>query len=79
MRSEDALTAPPLTTPLQSADHAFWGPQVLPDAPEELVAELSRRYILLYEMITQEQFQPTPPGNAGQRIADNIRTALQQS
>lgn len=29
----------------------------LPPAPEELVVELSRRYIQLYEMITGEQFQ----------------------
>lgn len=31
---------------------------VLPDAPAELVAELSRRYITLYEMITGERFIP---------------------
>jgi hypothetical protein len=29
---------------------------VVPDAPEELVLELSRRYVLLYEMITGESF-----------------------
>jgi phosphoribosylaminoimidazole-succinocarboxamide synthase len=29
---------------------------VIPDAPPDLVAELSRRYILLYELITDESF-----------------------
>ena len=31
----------------------------LPDAPEELICELSRRYIFLYEKITGETFEPT--------------------
>ena len=31
--------------------------QTLPAAPRELVTELARRYILLYEMITGEEFQ----------------------
>lgn len=30
--------------------------EVLPDAPRDLVVELARRYILLYEMITWEDF-----------------------
>jgi phosphoribosylaminoimidazole-succinocarboxamide synthase len=30
----------------------------LPDAPQELVEELSRRYIRMYEQITGEKFQP---------------------
>ncbi|HIM83177.1 MAG TPA: hypothetical protein EYM55_00950 [Candidatus Marinimicrobia bacterium] len=30
--------------------------EVLPDAPEELVIELSRRYIQLYEMMTGKTF-----------------------
>lgn len=30
--------------------------KVLPEAPKELVSELSRRYILLYEMITGQKF-----------------------
>lgn len=33
-------------------------PQVLPEAPRELVEELSRRYVYLYERITGQQFQP---------------------
>jgi phosphoribosylaminoimidazole-succinocarboxamide synthase len=32
--------------------------QVLPEAPRELVEELSRRYVYLYERITGKQFQP---------------------
>ena len=31
--------------------------KVIPEAPKELVTELSRRYILLYELITGQQFQ----------------------
>ena len=34
---------------------------VLPEAPAELVKELSRRYILLYQMITGEEFVPANP------------------
>ena len=35
--------------------------EVLPEAPVELVRELSRRYILLYETITGEKFVPASP------------------
>ena len=31
--------------------------QVLPEAPVELIAELARRYVLLYEKITGKDFQ----------------------
>ena len=34
----------------------------LPDAPKELVIELSRRYVLLYELITGDSFKSTPTG-----------------
>ena len=52
---------------------------MLPEAPLELVAELSRRYILLYEKITQLQFQPSPADeNLVQRISRNVKQALQQ-
>jgi len=45
----------------------------LPDAPRELVAELSRRYIRMYEQITARSFEPgaTP---ILPRIAHNLRT-----
>eukprot|EP00741_Cyanophora_paradoxa_P021761 tig00000241_g21004.t1 len=36
--------------------------KVLPDAPKELVMELSRRYIQLYETITGEKFEPALAG-----------------
>ena len=53
--------------------------QDLPQAPKELVLELSRRYIKLYEMITGQQFQPAaldPPPS--QRMAAAVKAALQK-
>ncbi len=45
---------------------------VLPDAPQELVEELSRRYIRMYEEITGERFKPgTEP--IVPRIETNLR------
>jgi phosphoribosylaminoimidazole-succinocarboxamide synthase len=38
--------------------HARGVTQVLPEAPRELVCELSRRYVYLYEKITGQHFQP---------------------
>jgi len=45
----------------------------LPEAPHELVAELSRRYIRMYEQITGDSFQP---GKAPipERIASNLKS-----
>jgi phosphoribosylaminoimidazole-succinocarboxamide synthase len=43
----------------------------LPPAPEELVVELSKRYIQLYEMITGEEFQ-FPEGSIKERIKNNL-------
>ena len=40
----------------------------LPDAPEELVCELSRRYIYLYETITGETFKPTTSDDTKSRM-----------
>lgn len=49
---------------------------VLPEAPEELVTELSRRYILLYETITGQAFRPPPPGQpAIERLQANLHAA----
>ncbi len=45
---------------------------VLPDAPEELVVELSKRYIQLYEMITGQEFD-AEPGDVKERIEHNLR------
>ena len=45
---------------------------VLPDAPEELVVELSKRYIQLFEMITGQEFK-AEPGDIKQRIEHNLK------
>ncbi|KAI3438443.1 hypothetical protein D9Q98_000873 [Chlorella vulgaris] len=53
--------------------------EVLPEAPAELRAELSRRYVLLYEKITGQQFQPAPLGeDPAQRMRKNVAAALQE-
>ena len=53
--------------------------QVLPEAPQELVRELSRRYVLLYEKITGEAFAaPNPALDPCARIAANVAAALEQ-
>lgn len=44
----------------------------LPDAPEELVIELSKKYIQLYEMITGKDFE-AEPGDVTKRIEENLR------
>ena len=49
---------------------------VLPEAPDDLVAELSARYILLYELITGEKFIFPDLKNIDQRITDNIKGLL---
>lgn len=45
--------------------------ETLPDAPEELVVELSKRYIQLYEMITGKTFE-TEVGDVKERIEKNL-------
>lgn len=47
--------------------------EVLPEAPPDLVAELSRRYIMLYEMITGEKFQANPGEDIAKRIENNLK------
>ena len=49
---------------------------ILPNAPDELVAELSARYILLYELITGERFVFPDLKNINQRITKNIKELL---
>lgn len=49
--------------------------QVLPEAPRELVEELSRRYVYLYERITGQKFQPQPLDEA---VADRMRHNIQK-
>ena len=49
----------------------------LPPAPEELVVELSRRYIQLYEMITGQEFQfPDADKPVVDRIKENLSKYL---
>ena len=46
---------------------------VLPQAPQELIVELSQKYITLYEMITGETFvAPTTTEDVNKRISDNV-------
>ena len=46
--------------------------EVLPEAPRELVEELSRRYIQIYEQITGEPFE-VERGEIGKRIENNLK------
>ena len=46
--------------------------EVLPEAPQELILELAKRYIQLYEMITGKDFQ-CQAGDVGQRIETNLK------
>ena len=46
--------------------------KVLPKAPEELVIELSKRYIQLYEMITGKEFK-AEVGDVSERIEKNLK------
>eukprot|EP00298_Acanthocystis_sp_HF-20_P006572 c16391_g1_i1.p1 GENE.c16391_g1_i1~~c16391_g1_i1.p1 ORF type:complete len:219 (-),score=85.52 c16391_g1_i1:18-674(-) len=53
--------------------------EVLPKAPGELVAELSRRYVMLFEMITGEKFVFPQPTDVKQRVRDNIVSYFKQN
>jgi phosphoribosylaminoimidazole-succinocarboxamide synthase len=49
---------------------------VLPEAPAELVSELSRRYVYLYERITGQAFQvPDLNVTTHDRIMANLKAA----
>lgn len=51
--------------------------EILPDAPEELVIELSKRYIQLFEMITGSPFFfPDEHQSITDRIRKNLKTIL---
>lgn len=43
--------------------------EILPEAPEDLVVELSSRYITLFEMITGEEFEPVE-GDPAQKLQE---------
>jgi phosphoribosylaminoimidazole-succinocarboxamide synthase len=47
--------------------------KVLPEAPAELVTELSSRYIKLYEMITGKQFEIDSSISVKDRLSKNLR------
>jgi len=47
--------------------------EVLPEAPPELVAELSRRYIEIYETITGRPFNHDFSQSATERITNNVK------
>lgn len=52
--------------------------QTLPEAPVELVTELARRYVLLYEMITGEDFQiPNLEEDPVASMRTSVEAALQ--
>jgi phosphoribosylaminoimidazole-succinocarboxamide synthase len=48
--------------------------EIMPEAPEDLVIELSKRYIKLYEMITGKQFE-AEVGDVSKRIEKNLKKA----
>ena len=51
--------------------------KILPEAPEELVTELSNRYIYLYETITDEVFPfPASEKPVNERINENLKKNL---
>ncbi|ASG68633.1 phosphoribosylaminoimidazolesuccinocarboxamide synthase [Francisella halioticida] len=51
--------------------------EVLPGAPENLVVELSQKYITLFEMITGQEFElPKDLSSINQRIARNVTNYL---
>ena len=50
--------------------------ETLPGAPDDLVVELSARYILLYELITGKKFEFPNLENINQRISNNIEEVL---
>jgi phosphoribosylaminoimidazole-succinocarboxamide synthase len=51
--------------------------ETLPEAPEELVAELSSRYIYLYETITSRLFPFPDSGKpVNERINENLKEVL---
>ncbi|NHZ84381.1 MAG: phosphoribosylaminoimidazolesuccinocarboxamide synthase [Planctomycetia bacterium] len=51
--------------------------KVLPPAPEELIVELSQRYIILYEMITGNKFKfPVKNLSAHKRLISNLKDYL---
>jgi phosphoribosylaminoimidazole-succinocarboxamide synthase len=59
-------------------EHNFMGldGQKIPFMPDEFVAQVSERYIELFEKITGEKFVPADVDNISQRVENNIITFL---
>jgi len=51
--------------------------QVLPEAPEDLIMELSGRYITLFERITGQSIELNDREDIEQRILENIEDWVQ--
>ena len=50
---------------------------MLPEAPADLVAELSSRYVKLYEMITGETFEvPASSSDVNERMRNALKGVL---
>ena len=46
----------------------------MPEAPADLVAELSRRYVRIFEQITGKKFEAPKPGeDIAERIEKNLK------
>jgi phosphoribosylaminoimidazole-succinocarboxamide synthase len=50
--------------------------ETLPKAPDDLVVELSSRYMMLYEMITGLEFEPTLETDPLERLRENLGSLL---
>ena len=50
--------------------------KILPEAPDELIIELSARYILLYELITGKKFQFPDLTDIDERIFNNTKELI---
>lgn len=47
-----------------------------PTAPDEIIGELARRYVFVYEKLTGQTFVPSETANIAARIETNVRAAL---
>lgn len=52
--------------------------QEVPEMTDEIVESISKRYIELYEQVTGDKFEKTPPGKAIERIEKNINDFLKK-
>lgn len=52
---------------------------VAPEVPDEIIAELARRYTYVYERLSGDTFRPSDDENPVHRIEHNIRKALEEA